>query len=90
VGKNALVASGTKEVFVRIARPDNAILHEGQSFEYNGQQIMYSLKATINYQQKPAPVTLYYEKTDRIVAGTYNVAIFSDGQEIGAAQLTLN
>lgn len=89
VGKNPLVKDGTKEVFVRIARPDNAILQDGQSFEYNGQQIMYSLKQSFHYQQKSVPICLYYDKTDRIIAGTYNISIFTDSQEIGQTQLIL-
>lgn len=89
VGKNPLVPDAMKEVFVRIARPDNAIMHDGQSFEFNGQQIMYSLKHTFHYQQKPVPVTLYYGKSDRIVAGTYHIALFIDGQEVGQTALTL-
>jgi hypothetical protein len=89
VGKNPLVKNGMRAVYVRISKPDNTILHDGQSFEYNNQQIMYSLKQTIDYQQKPVPVTLYYEKTDRIVPGTFHVALFTDGQEIGQGQVTL-
>jgi DNA repair ATPase RecN len=89
MGKNPLVKDGMKEVYVRIARPDNAILQDGSSFEYNGQQIMYSLKQSFNYQQKSVPITLYYEKSDRIIAGTYHIAIFIDGQEIGQTQLAL-
>jgi hypothetical protein len=89
LSKNPLVNSGMKEIFVRIARPDNMVLNEGQGFEFNGQNIMYSLKETVNYQNKPVNISLYYEKTDRIVAGTYNVSVFSDGQEIGSGQLNL-
>jgi hypothetical protein len=89
IGKNPLVKDGLKDVYVRIARPDNAIMHDGQAFDFNGQNIMYSLKATFHYQQKPVPVSLYYQKTDRIVAGTYHIALFIDGQEIGATALTL-
>lgn len=89
IGKNPLVKDGMKEVYVRIARPDNAIMHDGQSFDFNGQQIMYSLKQTFHYQQKPVPVSLYYEKTDRIVAGTYHIALFIDEQEVGQTSLIL-
>jgi hypothetical protein len=90
IAKNPLVKAGMKEVYVRIARPDNAILNDGQSFDFNGQAIMYSLKHTFNYQDKPIPVTLFYEKTDRIVVGSYHVALFIDGQEVGQGQCTLN
>lgn len=89
IGKNPLVSDGMKSVYIRIARPDNAILHDGQSFDFNGQQIMYSLKQEFHYQQKPVPVSMYYEKTDRIVAGTYHISLFIDGQEIGQTQLIL-
>ncbi len=89
IGKNPLVQQGMKDVYVRIARPDNAILHDGQSFDYNGQNIMYSLKQSFHYQQKPVPVVLYYEKSDRIVAGTYHISLFVDGEEIGQTKLTL-
>lgn len=89
LGKNPLVEQGLKTVYVRIARPDNAILNDGSSFDFEGKQIMYSLKETVYYKGSPMNVTLYYQGSDRIVAGNYNIAIFSDGKEIGQTQLTL-
>jgi len=89
LSKNPLVSPGVKDVYVRIARPDNLILNDGGDFDLNGQKIMYSLKESVTYQNKPIPITLYYEKSDRIVAGTYHVSIFIDGQEIGTGQVTL-
>ena len=89
IGKNPLTEPGPKAVYVRIARPDNQILNDGQSFNFDGNAIMYSLKETINYQNKPVSLSLYYEKSDRIVPGTYHIAIFTDGQEIGQTQFTL-
>ncbi|MEI6124514.1 MAG: hypothetical protein WCQ95_12890 [Bacteroidota bacterium] len=87
--KNALVEPGLKTVYVRIARPDNSILNDGASFDYGGKQIMYSLMQGVYYKGSSINVTLYYEKSDRIVAGTYSVAVFMDGKEIGQGQLTL-
>jgi hypothetical protein len=89
LAKNSLVAEGLKEVYIRIAKPDNQILNDGGEFDFDGKAIMYSLKTTVNYQSKPIDISLYYEKTDRIVAGTYHFAIFTGGQEIGQTQLTL-
>jgi hypothetical protein len=89
IGKNPLVQSGPRAIYIRIAKPDNTIIHDGQSFEFNKQQIMYTFKHSIDYQQKPVPVTLYYDKSDRVVPGTLHIAIFVDGQEIGQTQLTL-
>jgi hypothetical protein len=89
LGRNVLVPEGLKEVYIRIARPDNQILNDGGEFDFEGKAIMYSLKCTVNYQSKPTDIALYYEKTDRIVPGTYHFAIFTGGQEIGQTQLTL-
>lgn len=89
LAKNPLVQPGPKTVYVRIARPDNAILQDGQSFEYQGQQIMYSLMQGVNYEGKPINVTLFYEKSDRIIAGSYNISVFCDNQEIGQTTLVL-
>ncbi len=89
LAKNPLVESGTKMIYIRIARPDNAILNDGASFDYEGKQIMYSLMKSCYYNGSSINIVLYYEKTDRIVAGTYNIAAFCDGKEIGQCALTL-
>jgi hypothetical protein len=89
LAKNPLVQPGMKSVYVRIARPDNAILQEGQSFEYQGKQIMYSLMQDVDYKGNPINVTMYYAKTDRIVPGSYNISVFSNGQDIGQTTLVL-
>lgn len=89
LAKNPLVADGPKTVYVRIARPDNAILNDGKSFDFEGKQIMYSLSEDFYYQGKPVNVSLYYEKSDRIVPGSYNIAVFMDGNDIGQTSLIL-
>lgn len=89
LSKNPLVSEGLKKVYVRIARPDNEILNDGNSFEYEGKEIMYSMVEQVYYKGSPITVNLYYEKTDRIVPGTYHIAVFTEGKEIGQTQLTL-
>jgi hypothetical protein len=89
LAKNPLVQPGPKTVYVRIARPDNAILQEGQSFEYQGKQIMYSLMKDVDYQGSPINVTMFYSKTDRIIPGSYNISVFCNGQDIGQTTLVL-
>lgn len=50
LSRNPLVEEGLKTVYIRIARPDQAILNEGSSFEYEGKQIMYSLQEQVYYK----------------------------------------
>jgi hypothetical protein len=96
LSENKITTSGSKTIYVRIARPDNVIVAEGKddaySFEYQGQKIQYSMKKEINYDNKSQEICLAWtKKDDKIPAmiGKYNVAIFVDGYEIGQSQFEL-
>ena len=89
LAKNPLVETGEKTIYVRIARPDNAIMNDGGSFLFEGKQIMYTLMKSYNYTGNSINVSLYYDKTDHLPAGAYNVAAFCDGKEIGQCGFSL-
>lgn len=96
LSENKITKSGSKTVYVRIARPDNVIVCEGKediyTFEYQGQRIQYSMKKEINYDNKSQEVCLSWNKKDPnapAMVGKYNVAIFVDGYEIGQSQFEL-
>ncbi len=87
IGENAIAGAGPKEVYVRIADPSGNILVKGQgdeySFDFEGNKIQYSLKETINYQNKAMDMIMYWDKTGDFPLGTYTVDIFVDGNDIG-------
>jgi hypothetical protein len=96
LSENKIASSGSKTVYIRIARPDNVIVCEGKddiyTFEYQGQKIQYSMKKEINYDNKAQELCLSWNKKDDKVAamvGKYNIAIFIDGYEIGQSQFEL-
>ncbi|PKP03820.1 MAG: hypothetical protein CVU11_06815 [Bacteroidetes bacterium HGW-Bacteroidetes-6] len=91
VGENPLVSAGQKDVYVRIARPDNLILTQGSySFIYQGQRIQYSAKTVISYNQKASSVCIDYTRGEvDLPVGKYNVAVFSDDHELGQTSFTL-
>ncbi len=91
IGENPLVSSGQKDVYVRIARPDNIILTQGSySFIYQGQRIQYTAKTVINYSQKAANVCIDYPRDNiELPAGKYHIAVFADDHELGQCSLTL-
>lgn len=91
IGENPLVKSGQKDVYVRIARPDNLILTQGSySFIYQGQRIQYSAKTVINYNQKSQSVCIDYTRGDvELPAGKYHIAVFADDHELGQTSITL-
>ena len=91
IGANPLVSAGQKDVYVRIARPDNIILTQGiYSFIYQGQRIQYTEKTVINYNQKATAVTIDYSRDNiDLPAGKYNISVFADDHELGQTSLTL-
>jgi hypothetical protein len=91
IGANPLVSAGQKDVYVRIARPDNIILTQGSySFIYQGQRIQYTEKTVINYNQKATAVTIDYSRDNiDLPAGKYNISVFADDHELGQTSLTL-
>lgn len=95
VSENPITPPGPKTVYLRIARPDNVIVTEGTeatTFVFNGEPIQYTLKQEIDYQNKAQNICMFWKKKDQdkdAMNGTYNVAVFVDGYEIGKGSFTL-
>jgi hypothetical protein len=96
IGKNVVVEPGSKDVYIRIARPDNKILTPGVAedyvFDYKGEQIQYSIFEKVEYDNEARPVCMRwvkkYENTE-MQSGIYEITIFASGEEIGSTSLEL-
>jgi hypothetical protein len=96
IGENKVVESGTKEIYVRIARPDKLILTKDRSdeytFMYQGEKIQYSIKKLIDYQNLSMNLCLYWEKSyaqKDVMKGAYHVEVFYQDEVIGHTQFVL-
>jgi len=95
VGENPLAEPGKRFAYVRIARPDGLIISEGKGDEFSfmaGEtRLQYSLKQDIDYQNKSINIELNWDKKSDTPAmdGTYHVAIYVDGNQIGQSSFTL-
>lgn len=96
IGENKLVQPGSKDIYLRIARPDNVILiydkTDAYTFEYEGNILQYSLKKTIDYNGSAQDVCLSWKKPDLnedTMEGRYNVSIYADGKLIGESAFEL-
>lgn len=89
--ENVLAQAGERDIFVRIAGPDDYILAKSEQdlFEHQGQQIVYSAKRPVDYNNDDMDVVIYWENNGALITGTYDVYIFADGSEIGTAQFTI-
>jgi uncharacterized protein YoxC len=96
IGENAIALPGTKDIYIRIARPDQEILVKGRlddfSFEYQGERLQYSMMKTITYENAAFDLCAYWKKefsSQEMMPGLYHVDIFCENSIIGHTTFTL-
>jgi len=95
LGKNTIVEPGVKTIYVRIARPNNEILVKGRgdqySFTFNGEQLQYSIKYKVEYQNESVDLCIYWNRRSslELKPGVYHVDVFEGDHEIGGTTFTL-
>jgi hypothetical protein len=89
--ENAIAKPGNRWVYIRIAKPDKEILPntEGGMFDFGGEQILYSARREIDYENKDVDMCIYWSKTGDLPEGVYTVDVFSEGKHIGTATFAL-
>lgn len=88
IAKNITATTGMKSIYVRILKPTNEVLTNGNTFPYENKNLEYSMKRDIEYTGDAQNVTLYWDVNEFLSAGTYRVSIFADGNNIGNASVT--
>lgn len=96
IGENSLLPAGQRNIYVRIAGPDQLILSRGvgddYSFQYKGEVLQFSTKQTINYQNQEMDMCEYWIKRsakDDMKPGQYVVTVYADDSEIGQSSFEL-
>ncbi len=87
---NLVVEKGNIDIFIRILGPDKSVLSTTSStFSYNGQQLPYTQKQEIQYNNKRNDQCVYWEKGSLYVKGKYAVEIYASGNKIGIGEFEL-
>ncbi len=96
ISENQIALPGKKDVYIRIARPDQEILTKSlsdeYSFEFQGEKLQYSMMETVDYQNKSTDVCVYWKKdysSQEMKPGLYHVDIFCENNIIGHTTFTL-
>lgn len=91
LAENAVAPAGNRTVYLRIARPDKIILTnpENAFFTFDGQDIMYSARRDIDYQNQDIDMCIYWNNDGTLISGVYTVDIYCDGRRIGNATFAL-
>jgi hypothetical protein len=96
IDQNEIAAPGKKDIYIRIARPDQEILAKSRldeySFEYQGEQLQYSMMESIDYENRAVNLCVYWKKeysSQEMKPGLYHVDIFCENAIIGHTTFTL-
>jgi len=95
LGSNNITAPGSKNIYVRIARPDKKILtiseSDEYSFTYNGNKLQYSAMKVVDYHNKSISVCVYWSRrmTQQLTPGVYHVDVFEGNFNIGQGSFRL-
>lgn len=90
IAKNVTANAGNKTVYLQIKTPTNTVLSPSGSLSYENRTIQYSAKKAVEYTGQETSVSMYCKANETLIAGSYKVSIFCDGNLIGSRSFTLN
>ena len=94
LSKNMIAQSGSKDIYIRIAKPDHEILCKNRNADYafvtrEKDTLQFSVKKNVNYENKSMDVCVNWDKTTELAPGNYTVSIYADGFLIGESSIDL-
>ena len=91
IPQNNSTPVGEKTLFVRITSPEGTLLGGHGSFSFEGGNLPYTERKTIEYDgQEVAGITLYWNVNTALTPGQYNVEVFADNYRLISRSFTLN
>ncbi len=91
LAKNLTAKRGTKNIYLRIQRPDQLLLTKTDKdlFSFEGLKIPFSAMREVEYEGMDLPVSIYWDNTSQaaLIAGQYTIDLFADGNNIGTTSL---
>lgn len=88
IAKNVTAQNGQRHLYVRVTTPAGGVMGASGSFKYENRTLQYSMAKAIEYTGNETPVTMYWNVTETLNPGTYNVSVFADGNMIGQRNFT--
>lgn len=88
IPSNPLATQNSKDIYVRLMDSNGAVVSEngiGGVVMYNGDEIGYSIRQTIPYENKDQRVDILFRREANYKPGTYTVELYAEGFRIGEA-----
>ena len=84
IAKNVTASNGTKTFYVRITSPSGTTLGGGGTFNYQNRSLEVTMHKTVEYDGRETTISTYWNVSQSLMAGTYQVSVFADGNMIGS------
>lgn len=90
ITKNITAQPGERTIYARIMTPDGSVLSKGgETFSFENGNLQYSMKRIVEYGGEEVAVTMYWDIEEFLMAGSYKVDIFADGNHIGTTSFSM-
>lgn len=89
--ENPVVEAGKKDVYLRIARPDELILADSPDnlFEFDDELIVYTAIRTVEYLNQDIDMCIYWNNNGDLIPGNYTAFLYLEGNNIGSTTFLL-
>lgn len=90
IPQNNSTPVGEKTIYMRIVNPEGALLGQSGTFKFEGGNVGYTARKTIEYAGEEIPgIVMYYDVTSTLTPGDYTVELFADNFRLTSRRFTL-
>lgn len=92
LGENRVTSAGDKVLYMRVISPDGKVLPSNESnnrFQFNGVEGEFSARREVNYQNQPVDVCIFWNGSEELRTGQYNVEIYEAGALVSKTSFSL-
>mgnify|MGYP000093442969 CR=1 FL=1 len=82
IPQNNSTPVGEKTFYVRIVSPEGNVLGNGATFSFEGGNVVYTERKTIEYDQQEVSLTVYHNVNTVLSKGNYTVEVFVDNYRL--------
>ena len=90
IPQNNSTPVGEKTFYVRIVSPEGTVLGQGRTFLFEGGNVVYTEKKTIEYDQQEVSLSVYHNVTSDLSKGSYLVEVFVDNYRLASRSFAMN
>ena len=84
IPQNNSTPVGEKTFYVRIVSPEGNVLGSGHTFHFEGGNVAYTERKTIEYDQQEVSLSIYHNVSAALTKGNYIVEVFVDNYRLAS------